>query len=193
MIETLNFSNKPILSPFLKLPSPIPQKGYQSLCHHTHLRNAQKKHKEHMQSTASRKKRSNTTDGASTSKSRKLLDQELCVFCQQRDNTDIHNVTTEDMGKMFLSIKVSSRNDDIRARFAFINDQKDGNTDGSDERDYIAGAICDIEIVNMVRVLSNDGVDMNSVHDSYISLRNEHGVHTIPDRNYKPDVKNIPR
>lgn len=69
--------------------------------------------------------------------------------------------------------------------------EKEGNTDGSDERDYIAGAICDIEIVNMVRVLSNDGVDMNSVHDSYISLRNEHGVHTIPGRNYKPDVKNI--
>ena len=43
----------------------------------------------------------------------------------------------------------------------------------------------------MVRVLSNDGVDMNSVHDSYISLRNEHGIHTIPGRNYKPDVKNI--
>ena len=42
----------------------------------------------------------------------------------------------------------------------------------------------------MVRVLSNDGVDMHSVH-SYISLRNEHGVHTIPGRNYKPDVKNI--
>ena len=99
------------------------------------------------------------------------------MFCQQRDNTDIHNVTTEDMGKKFLSIKVSSRNDDIRARFAFFHDQKDafaqnmkekeGNTVGSEERDYIAGAICDIEIVNMVRVLSNDGVDMNSVHDSY--------------------------
>ena len=59
------------------------------------------------------------------------------------------------------------------------------------ERDYIAGAICDIEMVSMVRVLSNDGVDMNSVHDSYISLRNEHGVHTIPGRNNKPDVKNI--
>ena len=187
------------------------RKCYQSLCHHTHLRNAQKKHEEHLQSTASRKKRSNTTDGASTSKSRKLFDHELCLFCQQRDNTDIHNVTTEDMGKKFLSIKVSSRNDDIRARFAFIHDQKDafaqnmkchlnclrketrhtkkeGNTDGSDERDYIAGAICDIE---MIRVLSNDGVDMNSVHDSYISLRNEHGVHTIPGRNYKPDVKDI--
>ena len=25
--------------------------------------------------------------------------------------------------------------------------KKEGNTDGSDERDYIAGAICDIEIV----------------------------------------------
>ena len=59
------------------------------------------------------------------------------------------------------------------------------------QRDYIAGAICDIEIVNMVRVLSNDGVDMNSVHDSYISLCNEHGVHAIPGRNYKPHVKNI--
>ena len=69
--------------------------------------------------------------------------------------------------------------------------QKEDNTVGGDERDYIAGAICDIEIVNMVCVLSNDGVDMNSVHDSYISLRNEHGVHTIPGRNYKPDVKNI--
>ena len=98
------------------------RKCYQSLCHHPHLRDAQKKH---LPSTASRKKRSNTTDGASTSKSRKLFDQELCVFCQQRDNTDIHNVTTEDMGKKFLSIKVSSRNDDIRARFAFIHDQKD--------------------------------------------------------------------
>ena len=43
----------------------------------------------------------------------------------------------------------------------------------------------------MVRMLSNDGVDMNSVHDSYISLRNEHGVHTIPGRNYKHDVKKI--
>ena len=127
------------------------------------------------------------------------------MFCQQRDNTDIHSVTTEDMGEKFLSIKVS--------RFAFIHDQKDafaqnmkyhlnclkketrhtqkeGNTVGSDERDYIAGAICDIEIVNMVRALSNDGVDINSVH-SYISLRNEHGVHTIPGRNYKPDVENI--
>ena len=40
-------------------------------------------------------------------------------------------------------------------------------------------------------MLSNDGVDMNYVHDCYISLRNEHGVHTIPGRNYKPDVKNI--
>ena len=69
--------------------------------------------------------------------------------------------------------------------------QKGGNTVGSDETYYIAGAICDIEIVNMVRVLSNDGVDMNYVHDSYISLRNEHGIHTIPVRNYKPDVKNI--
>ena len=109
------------------------------------------------------------------------------------------------MGEKFLS---------IRARFAFIHDQKvasaqnmkchfnclrketrhtqkEGNTVGSGEKDYIAGAICDIEIVNMVRVLSNDGVDMNSVHDSYISLRNEHGVHTIPGRTYKPDVKNI--
>ena len=43
----------------------------------------------------------------------------------------------------------------------------------------------------MVHVSSNDGVDMNYVHDSYISLRNEHGVYTIPVRNYKPDVKNI--
>ena len=69
--------------------------------------------------------------------------------------------------------------------------QKEGNTDGSDERDYIAGAICDTEIVNMVRVLSNDGVDMNSVHDSYTSLLNEHGVHPIPGRTYQPDIKNI--
>ena len=68
---------------------------------------------------------------------------------------------------------------------------KEGNTVGSDERDYIAGAICTIEIVNTVRVLSNDGVDMNSVHGSYIFLRNDHGVHTIPGRNNKPDVKNI--
>ena len=77
---------------------------------------------------------------------------------------------------MFLSIKESSRNDDIRARVAFIHDQKDAfaqnmkyhlnclrketrhtqkddNTEGSDERDYVSGAICNIEIVNMVRVL----------------------------------------
>ena len=47
------------------------------------------------------------------------------MFCQQRVNTDLHYVTTEDMGKMFLSLKVPSRNDDIRARFAFIHDQKD--------------------------------------------------------------------
>ena len=46
-------------------------------------------------------------------------------------------------------------------------------------------------MVNMVRLLSNNGVDMNYDHDSYISLRNEHGVQNIPGRNYKPDIKNI--
>lgn len=101
------------------------RKYYQSLCHHVHLSKAQKKHETNLQCSMSRKKRSNSAEESLSAKSRKLFDQELCVFCQHSDRSDIHNVRTEDMGRKPFSIKVSSKSDDIRARFAFIHDVKD--------------------------------------------------------------------
>ena len=111
LVGTQKSSNEPALSLFLKLPSLIPQKVLPvAMPPHTFKECPKETRRSHAIYWNPLKKRSNTTDGA-------FFDQELCVFCQQRDNTDIHNVTTEGMGKMFLSIKVSSRNVDIRQSF----------------------------------------------------------------------------
>lgn len=157
------------------------RKCYQSLCHRVNLARAQKKHEKDIITAAANKKRGRASDESSSSKTRKVFDQELCVFCQKDDKSALHSVTSRDMGKKFVAIKASSKSEEIRARLAFINNDQDAFAQNLkyhinclrketrliespitasytiSERDNIAKAICDIEIAKIVEyVITND-------------------------------------
>jgi len=74
---------------------------YQSLCHKGNLAQAQKKYEEDIASAAESKKRGRTSIDASSCKTRKTFDQELCVVYQSNDNTAVHSVFSSDTRKMF--------------------------------------------------------------------------------------------
>lgn len=195
------------------------RKCYQSLCHQTHLSKAQQSHEKAVQQAAAHKRRSDSVEESSSAKSRKPFDQDLCVFCQTNIKAEVHEVTTHAMGARFLNIKSMSKNVDIRARLAFLHDPRDAfaqnmkyhtnclrketrnvqlkeNAKTGIERDFIAEAICDIEIVNIVQELVADenhlpNIDMNSIQDTYLLLLRKHKIICEPGKNYKPYLKTL--
>ena len=163
------------------------RKCYQTICHQQHLERAEKKRKDEIQLTAAKKKRGRLSEDAhSSSKTRKTFDQELCVFCQNDEKIDVHEVKTTDIGRKFLQIKEKTRNVGTRARLAFLTDEKDAfalnfkyhrnclrretraietaQCSSSDiylEDDCIGKAICDVEIANIVSsmIAVDNGLD----------------------------------
>ena len=100
------------------------RKCYQTLCHKGNLVRAQKKYEEDLASASETKKRGKTNIETSC-KRRKTFDKELCVFCQSNENTVVHSVSSSDMGKKFLAIKESTKNNEVASRLAFIFNEKD--------------------------------------------------------------------
>lgn len=186
---------------------------YQDLCHSGHLLRAQDKFEKDL--TSSHKK---TSMKATTSKKRKLYDQDMCVFCQEDKTSPVHNVSSEEMGRKFLEIKASSKNNEICARLAFLFDEKDAFAQNmkyhtsclrnetrlfdvpdsrkgtTSDQETLGKVISDIEIANIVRcVLTSNfpSLDMNSIQNTYKGLLEENEVSFNLETNYKPHIKDI--
>ena len=101
------------------------RKCYKSLCHQTNLERAERKFEDDLQSIVQKKRGRPSHSQDSAIKIRKSFDQELCAFCQRDSNAEKFQVRTESMGKKLLQIKELSKDEDIRARLAFLSDPMD--------------------------------------------------------------------
>lgn len=196
------------------------RKCYKSLCNQANLEKAEGSHEEDLKCAGIKKRgRPSTSSLPSTSKKRKTFDQEQCVFCQGTRVEKLHQVCTEPMGRKFLQIKELSTNKDVCARLALLSDAMDAfaqnlkyhltclrketrliestqNTNPcSSENDAIGKAICDIEIVNIVKLTITNSdcfpsVDMNTINIAYIELLEGHDV-SVQSTNFKQHLKSI--
>lgn len=194
------------------------RKCYKSFCNTSNLAKAESSHEEELKHSVN-KKRGRPSISSVAPKSRKTIDSELCVFCQDEVGEQIHEVCSESMGKKFLEIKNCSSSEDVRARLALLTDAMDAfaqdlkyhstclrketrNLETSKtankqqtENDAIGKAISNIEIVNIVqlKLTGSDtfsGVDMNAINDTYIKLLEEHDVPVLSS-NYKQHLKSL--
>ncbi|XP_033114877.1 uncharacterized protein LOC117115271 [Anneissia japonica] len=193
------------------------RKCYMSLCHQANLVKAKKKYEGGISNNRKRG-RPSQSPGPSSSKTRKTFDSALCVFCQISDRGKAFQVRSDSMGSKFLQIKEFSKDANVRARLALLCAPRDAFakdikyhtnclrvetknvesctvSNDQSEFDATGKAICDIEIVNIVRAAIKDnegypGIDMNSINSAYLALLNEYNIETRYT-NYKQYLKSL--
>ena len=152
------------------------RKCYSSLCHQILLERAQKKQAD----TLDRKRRMLSLNEPSPTKTRRTIDKDLCIFCQQVIKDQVaFQVRSDEMGSKFLLIKEMSKDENVRARLAFLHHKTDAfaqdikyhtcclrkvtrhvesyeeiiHNSCKYEEDSVGKVIADIEIVNIVQCL----------------------------------------
>uniref|UniRef100_UPI0035901BBE large ribosomal subunit protein eL39 isoform X1 n=1 Tax=Myxine glutinosa TaxID=7769 RepID=UPI0035901BBE len=164
--------------------------------------------------------------GESTSTSRRCsreqtFDALRCVICQEDRGSELHNVSTKNMGLQIRNIGQETSNDNLKVRLNSVISSPDPLQAMAEDMKYhlpcvvkakraivktekqtettnvnFGQVLSDLELIEIVETALNDTTEnavlnMNEIHVTYVNLLKEHDFPVSDNHSYKPYLKQL--
>ena len=149
------------------------------------------------------------------------FDKHRCIICQEDTVSELHNVSTKNMGLQLKNIGQNTSNDNLKVRLnsvisspdllqAMAEDMKyhlpclvkakrdiaKTEKQGESTKVNFRQVVSDLEILDIVETAFNDTtktvvLNMNEIQETYVNLLKEHDLPVSDNHNYKPHLKQL--
>ena len=145
--------------------------------------------------------------------------KELCIFCQEDKEDELHQASSKPMDIHFNEIAQGTNDDVIRSRLSillasedpvtvraydmkyhllcFIKNQRIAQRPSNENAEElnIINVMCDLEIIDVVKWSLTDNEDtvltMNDIQTAYLDILRENSIKIVEGKRYKPYLKQL--